>query len=104
VTALYLAAAIAFEVGWAIALKVSDGLTKAGPAVATVVMYILSLVFLALATRNMEIGVGYAIWAGAGVALIALVGIVYFGEPASPAKVVSIAVITAGIVALQLAR
>ena len=102
-TAIYLALAIVFEVGWAIALKLSEGFTKPAAAVVTVLAYILSIVFLALATRKMDIGPAYAIWAGTGVALIAAAGMIYFKEPVSLLKLGSIAVIVAGIVGLQLA-
>lgn len=102
-TYLYLALAIVFEVGWAIAMKVSDGFTKPRAVAATVVMYLLSVVFLALATKKMDIGIGYAIWAGSGVALIAVAGVVYFKEPMSALKVASLALIVAGIAGLQIA-
>src|SRR5262245_46485609 len=102
-TYLYLALAIVFDVGWAIAMKVSDGLTRPRAVAATVVMYLLSVVFLALATKKMDIGIGYAIWAGSGVALIAVAGVVYFKEPMSALKVASLALIVAGIAGLQIA-
>ena len=102
-TIFYLALAILFEVGWAISMKLSDGLTKLWPTVATVVMYLLSVVFLALASKKMDIGVAYALWAGAGVTLIAIAGILYFKEPASALKIASIAVIVLGIVGLNIA-
>jgi small multidrug resistance pump len=100
---LWLALAIVFEVGWAIAMKLSEGFTKLGPAIATIVMYLLSVVFLALATKRMDIGVGYAIWAGSGVALIAIAGMTYFKEPLTAIKVVSLGLIVLGIVGLQIA-
>jgi multidrug transporter EmrE-like cation transporter len=102
-TYLYLALAIIFEVGWAIAMKLSVGLTKPVPAAATVVMYLLSVVFLALATKKLDVGVAYAMWAGSGVALIAMIGVAYFKEPATPLKVASIGLIVLGIAGLQLA-
>lgn len=100
-TALWLVLAIVFEVGWAVAMKLSDGFSKLTPTIATVVMYLLSVAFLALATRKMDIGVGYALWAGSGVALIAIVGIVYFKEPVTAVKVISLGLIVLGIVGLQ---
>lgn len=102
-TYLYLSIAIVFEVGWAIAMKLSKGFSRPGPAAATVVMYLLSVVFLSLAARKLEIGVAYAVWAGTGAALIALAGIAYFKEPASLLKMVSVGLIVIGIVGLQLA-
>src|SRR5262245_8775296 len=102
-TYLWLALAIVFEAGWAIAMKMSEGLTRPAPAAATILMYILSLVFLALATRRLDLGPAYAMWAGAGAVLIAAAGVVYFKEPATVVKLTSMALIVVGIVGLQLA-
>ena len=102
-TYLWLGLAIVCEAGWALAMKASDGLTKVGWTAATVVLYIVSLVFLAFATRKMDIGTGYAIWAGTGVALIALGGIFLFNEQMTLAKGVSLGLIVLGIVGLNLA-
>ncbi|HMN39409.1 MAG TPA: multidrug efflux SMR transporter [Phycisphaerales bacterium] len=99
----WLALAVVFEVGWAISMKLSDGFSRLWPSAATVAMYLLSVVFLALATRRMDVGVAYAIWAGCGVSLIAVAGIVWFKEPASALKIASLALILLGIVGLQLA-
>ncbi|HKQ50626.1 MAG TPA: multidrug efflux SMR transporter [Phycisphaerae bacterium] len=99
--AFWLFLAVLFEVGWAVAMKLSQGFSKLGPTIATIVMYLLSVLFLALATKRMDIGVAYAIWAGSGVALIAIAGMAYFKEPASAMKIASIAVIVVGIVGLQ---
>lgn len=98
---LWLCIAIVFEVGWAVAMKMSDGFTRPRAAAATGVMYILSVVFLALAARHMQLSIAYAIWAGSGVALIAMAGVVYFKEPVTAGKVISIGLIVAGIVGLQ---
>lgn len=101
-TSLFLALAIVAETGWALAMKVSDGLRRPGPAAATVVLYILSLVLLATATRKLDVGTAYAIWAGAGAALIAIAGMVWFKEPATAGRIASLALIVAGIIGLRL--
>lgn len=98
----WLALAIVFEVGWAVAMKLSQGFSKLGPTIATIVMYLLSVVFLALATKRLDIGLAYAIWAGSGVAIIAMAGMTYFKEPVTPMKIASIALIVVGIVSLQI--
>lgn len=102
VTYFYLILAIVFEVAWAIAMKLSVGLTRPRPTAVLIVSYLLSVVFLALATKKMEIGVAYAIWAGSGAVLIAVAGVMYFKEPATAAKMISIGLIIAGIVGLQM--
>ncbi|MBX3410180.1 MAG: multidrug efflux SMR transporter [Phycisphaeraceae bacterium] len=99
---LWLILAIAFEVGWAVAMKLSHGLTRPWPTAATVVMYLLSVFFLSQATKKMDVGLAYAIWAGAGVGIIAVVGIFYFKEAISPLKLASLSLIIAGIVGLSI--
>lgn len=100
-TWLWLLLAIVFEVGWAISMKLSMGFTKTGLVAATVVMYLLSVVFLALATKKMDIGLGYALWAGAGVALIAIIGMTFLKEPVSVTKLIALGLIVCGIVMLR---
>lgn len=100
---VWLALAVVFEVGWAVAMKVSNGFTKLPASIATVVMYLLSVVFLARAAKSMDIGVAYAIWAGCGVSLIAVVGMAHFKEPVTALKIVSLALIVLGIVGLNVA-
>ena len=99
---LYLVLAIVFEAGWAIAMKASGGMTRPGATVAMLACFVLSAVFLALATRTYEVGVAYAIWVGSGAAIIATVGIVWFGEPAGGLKLASLALVLAGVVGLKL--
>ncbi len=102
-TYLWLALAVIFEVGWAISMKLSDGFSHLAFTIATVVMYLLSVVFLALATKKMEIGTAYAIWAGCGVAMIAIIGMVCFKEPVTALKLASLGLVVAGIVGLNIA-
>lgn len=99
---LYLALAIVFEVAWAVAMKLSDGLSKLTPTIVTMVCYLMSVVFLALATKKLDVGLAYAIWAGSGAAIIAVIGVLYFKEPMTMIKAASLALIVAGIVGLQI--
>src|SRR3954470_7268019 len=100
--ALYLAIAIAAEVTGTVALKFTDGFTRPGPAVIVVAGYALSFWMLALVLRELPIGLTYAVWAAVGTALIATIGIVAFGEPATTLKLLSLGLIVAGVVGLNL--
>ena len=102
-TYVYLALAILCEAGWAIGMKASHGLSRPIPTALTAVLYVLSLVFLALTTRRLDLGTTYAIWAGLGAVLISVAGVVAFKEAVSPIKAASIALIIIGVVGLQLA-
>lgn len=97
-----LAGAIAAEIVGTSMLKLSDGFSRLWPSVATAVGYVLSFVLLALALKTVPVSVAYAIWSGAGTAVIAAIGMVLLGEPVSLVKIGGIALIIAGVVALNL--
>jgi|tagenome__1003787_1003787.scaffolds.fasta_scaffold17649825_1 small multidrug resistance pump len=94
--------AIAVEVGATISLRASDGFSRPIPSAIVVVGYALSFYLLSLILRELSVGTTYAIWAGAGTAAIAIIGIVVLGEPATALKLVSIALIIAGVIGLNL--
>jgi len=100
---LVLAAAIACEVAGTVFMKMSDSLTRWVWIPPMLVAYILALLGLALALRTIEVGIAYAVWAACGTALIAVVGIVFFGESISLIKIAAIVLVVAGVIGLNLA-
>ena len=100
----YLVLAIVFEVAGTTAMKLSEGFTKTLPSVAMALFYIASLGVLTLALKRIDVSVAYAIWAGVGTSLIAIIGIVYFKEELSVLKLISIVFIIIGVVGLHLAN
>jgi quaternary ammonium compound-resistance protein SugE len=90
------------EVGWALGLKYSDGLTRLWPSLGTIGAIILSFALMGVALKWLPFGTAYALWTGIGVAGTMLVGILAFGEPADLAKVACVALIVLGIVGLKL--
>jgi small multidrug resistance pump len=98
----YLATAIILEICGTTSLKLSDGFTRIGPAGAVVVCYAASFALLSLALRGIDLSVAYAIWSGVGTAIVAAVGIVWFGEPAEEWKLLSLALIVLGVAGLHL--
>ncbi len=101
---LYLSLAILFEVGGTVSLKMSNGFSVLGPSVVVVVFYGISILFLALVLKTMDVGTAYAIWAGVGTALVVIVGIFYFDEPATILRLFFLGMIIAGVVGLHLAE
>jgi quaternary ammonium compound-resistance protein SugE len=91
------------EIGWAVGLKYSHGLTRLWPSVATAVALGGSMGLLALAVRTLPLGTAYAVWTGIGTVGTAVLGIVLFREPATAIRLACIALIVAGIVGLKLA-
>ncbi|CAM5594808.1 multidrug efflux SMR transporter [Streptomyces atroolivaceus] len=97
-----LAAAIAAEVAGTTAMKYSEGFTRLWPSLITVVGYVLAFALLAQTLKTLSIGTAYAIWAGAGTAAVAAIGILWMGESAGLVKLAGIALIIAGVVVLNL--
>lgn len=100
---LLLAFAIVAEVAGTSALRAADGFTRLWPSVGVVVGYGLSFVALSLALKQgLGLGPAYAIWSGAGTALITIVGMVAFGDRIGPLAYAGIALIIAGVVLVNL--
>ena len=97
-----LAAAIAAEVGATTAMKYSEGFSRLGPSLLTVLGYLVSFTLLAQTLKTVPVGTAYAIWAGAGTAAIATIGIVFLGEGMTAAKATGMSLIIAGVVVLNL--
>ena len=99
---VFLGLAIVLEVCATTCMKLSQGLTRIVPTVLAFMFYGACFGSFMLALRKLEISVAYAIWAGLGTALVALVGMAYFKEPITPAKLISLGIIIAGIAGLHL--
>jgi small multidrug resistance pump len=99
---LLLLVAIVFEVAGTTAMKLSEGFSRPLPSVAIFVCYAFAFVALTFVLRQLEVSIAYAVWAGLGTALIAVIGIVFFGESVTPMKLVSLLLVVAGVVGLNL--
>lgn len=100
-TFVFLVFAIVAEVVATSALKASEGFTRPLPSIVVVVGYGLAFYLLSLVLRTLPVGVAYAIWAGLGIVLVTLVGIVAFGERPDWPGMLGIGFIVAGVVLLQ---
>ncbi len=89
------------EIVWAVGLKFTDGWTRLVPSLVTLVALVVSFVLLAQAMRTLPVGTAYAVWTGIGAAGASVVGMAVLGEPATPARILCLLVIVAGIVGLK---
>jgi len=97
---LFLAAAIVFEVSWAILLKLSRGFSVVWASAAMLVAYCASLCFLTLACERLPLSVAYTVWTGAGATLVALLGLALFDERLGWSRAVGVLLVTTGAVLL----
>ena len=92
-----LVVAIATEVVGTLALRASNGYTQLVPSVVTTVAYLVSIVLLAIVLKTLPVGIVYAIWSAVGIALVAVLGKVIFGDPVPPLAAVGMVLIVGGV-------
>ncbi|MFY9628757.1 MAG: multidrug efflux SMR transporter [Methylocystis sp.] len=98
---VYLSIAILSEVAGTSALKATEGFRNFWPSVMVVVGYGMAFYFLSLTQSAIPMGVSYAVWSGVGVALISLVGWVYYKQSLGAGELIGIGMIVAGVVVLR---
>ncbi|MFP3867837.1 MAG: DMT family transporter [Desulfobacteraceae bacterium] len=101
-TWFFLILAIVLEVSGTISMKLSQGFSKFLPSLTMFIFYGFSLASLTLALKKIDISIAYAVWSGLGTALIATVGMMWFKEPVSLFKLISIGLVVVGIIGLNL--
>ena len=90
------------ETGFAVALKASDGFTRWVPTVLFVVFGAASFTLLTVALKSLPVGPAYAVWTGLGAAGTAVFGMLFLGESSELLKLLSLVLVVAGVVGLQL--
>ncbi|HEY0293058.1 MAG TPA: multidrug efflux SMR transporter [Hansschlegelia sp.] len=100
---VYLAAAAAFEIVFALGMKYSDGFTRLGPTALTAAAVVFGFSFLTLAMKELPVSVAYPIWTAVGTLGTVVFGFLLLGEALSVAKVISALAIVGGVAGLKLA-
>jgi len=90
-----------FEVVWAYTMKLSQGFSRPGATVVTLIAMIASFGLLSVAMRTLPLGTAYTVWTGIGAVGAFLVGVAALGESASPTRLLAAALILAGIVLMK---
>lgn len=99
---IFLILAGLIEVAWALSLKYAEGFTRLWPSVIAVVTIVLSMYFLSAAMRDLPIGLAYGVFVGMGAIGATVLGIVLFGEPASPLRFFFLALLIASLAGLKI--
>ncbi|HEX2312552.1 MAG TPA: multidrug efflux SMR transporter [Thermomonospora sp.] len=100
---LLLLGAIVVEVIATSLLKSTEGFTRLWPTVAVLTAYAAAFALLSQAvSRGMEVGVGYALWSALGTTAIVVIGVLFLDEPITALKVTGVALVVAGVTALNL--
>ena len=99
---LLLSLAILLELSGTTCLKLSHGFTRLFPSIGVVCFYMGSFALMAQSLKTLEVGIVYAIWAGVGTALIAVVGVLAFGESVTTLKILGLLMIIGGTILLRM--
>jgi len=97
-----LAIAIVAEVGATSALKASEEFTRLIPSLIVIIGYGVAFYFMTLVLRSIPVGITYAIWAGMGIVLVALVGAVLYKQIPDLPAVIGMGLIVAGVIVINI--
>jgi len=98
-----LALAIGFEVAGTTCMRLSDGFSRWLPSLLIFVFYAASFALNTMIIGRLGLSVVYAVWSGVGTVVTALIGILYFKEPATALKMASITLVVVGVFGLHTA-
>lgn len=90
------------EVVWAFSMKQSEGMTRVGPTIITLITVIASFALLSFSMKSLPLGTAYTIWTGIGAVGAFVVGIFFLGEPASLLRIVAAILIVSGLLMMKL--
>ncbi|MBD8620436.1 multidrug efflux SMR transporter [Sphingomonas sp. CFBP 13728] len=99
---IYLLLGGVFEVGFTTCLRYTDGFKNLTWTGGFAVCALLSFLFLEVATRTIPLGTGYAVWTGIGALGTVVIGMVWFGEPSTPIRILLILGLVACVAGLKL--
>ena len=98
---LFLIASIMFEVFGMLSLRYSNGFSNILPTAGAISCFIASIWLMSFSLKQIEMGITYAVWAAASTAIVALLGIAFYGESISPFKLTGITLVVIGVVLLN---
>lgn len=99
---LFLLLAIIFEVIGTTGLKASEQFSKLIPSIITVISYLVTFYFLSLTLKQIPVGIAYAIWSGAGIVLISIIGLIVFHQKLDWPAIIGIGLILLGVVVINI--
>lgn len=101
---ILLSVGILMELGGSTCMKLSKGFTNVYASIFTFVFWGISFSVFIFALKDFDLSFAYAIWAGIGILLVSVIGMVYFKEPVSLMKLISILIIIAGVILLNISE
>jgi len=92
-----------FEIGYAVSTGGSKGFTDLNWSIAAVAFFFLTVFTLSLALKTIDVGIGYAVWAGIGASGAAVVSSFVFDQALTPVRIFWLLVIIGGVIGVKIA-
>ena len=89
------------EIVWAFTMKVSQGFTRPGPSIITVLAMLASFGLLSASMRTLPLGTAYTVWTGIGAIGAFVVGIAVLGEALNATRIVAALLIVSGLILMK---
>jgi quaternary ammonium compound-resistance protein SugE len=99
---IYLIAAGLLEIVWAYSMKLSQGFTRPGATLVTILTMLASFALLSISMKTLPLGTAYTVWTGIGAVGAFIVGIAVLGEPMTTARVCAALLIVSGLVLMKM--
>ena len=99
---ILLLAAGLLEIVWAFTMKLSQGFTRLGPTLLTLLAMLASFGLLSIAMRSLPLGTAYTVWTGVGAVGSFVVGAIVLGEPLTTTRIIAAVLIVAGMILMKL--
>lgn len=99
---MYLAIAIAAEIVATTALKATEGFSRLYPTIITLIGYAVAFWFLSLTLRTIPVGIAYAVWSGAGIVAISLIGYFLYNQHLDTPALIGIVLIVIGVLVINI--
>lgn len=90
------------EIVWAFTMKLSQGFTRPGASIVTLLAMLASFGLLSASMKTLPLGTAYTVWTGIGAVGAFIVGVVVLGESVTPARVLAAALIVCGLVLMKM--
>jgi multidrug transporter EmrE-like cation transporter len=100
---IFLLCASVFEVAFTTTFRLSENFKHWIPTAGFLACLLCSLFFLQLAIRSIPLGTAYAIWTGTGAIGTVVIGMIWFGEPVTPVRILLIVGSVAATIGLKFA-
>jgi quaternary ammonium compound-resistance protein SugE len=89
------------EIVWAFTMKLSQGFTRTGPTLVTLLAMLASFALLSISMKTLPLGTAYTVWTGIGAVGAFVVGVAVLNEPVTFVRILAASLIVGGLILMK---